>query len=632
MAASPALIEQSRTAFTDRAGNYRLVSLPPGTYSVNFILDGFTSVVRERVELQGAFVAHVDAALPVGSFEETVTVSDEAVAVDLVNTQQQTVLKAERIEALPEWLNLQFSAAYVPGVAFEGGILAPPTVNGSDATDGITYVDGLRSGQQLLGDGTNPGGIGLFAMQGAVEEMVYDTAAQGVEIAHSGVRMNMVTKVGGNRLSGELIAYGTGESLESDNLSQELKDQGFEFAPVDFDRYANLAAGGPIKKDKLWWFGSILVNEFNEFRLDTFYDPDEPSTPAGKGGQRAEQPREVHQEQLRISHQVTPRHTLKYGFQTYRLDGDFTYIDEVRMEPEASFTQEGHPSYLADVQWTGIAGDRLLFEAGLAFARSDLTLGPQPANPPDRIPLLDVGTGRLSGTTFVSTEEESRRRIANASVSYVTGSHVFKAGFNYYDAEQNSRSPLSGDIQFAILFNGFPLFLNVTNGPAASERRIHCDCGLYAQDTWTRDRLTLTLGLRYDWFNSSIAGGTRPAGFWVPAVTVAEVSDTPDWKDVSPRFGAAYDLNDDSETFALRFSKAFNLHGDLRLRAYVDAANVFNSASVLAVNGAYGPNWLRPVEIERGRRVSLGWSSPSSRLPSSPGRPGSSPGCCSSRC
>ena len=89
--ASPALIERTRTAVTDGTGNYQIISLRPGTYSVTFSLDGFNTVLREGVVLSGAFTAPVDATLPVGDRNEEVTVTTEAPLVDVVSTRQQTV-------------------------------------------------------------------------------------------------------------------------------------------------------------------------------------------------------------------------------------------------------------------------------------------------------------------------------------------------------------------------------------------------------------------------------------------------------------------------------------------------------------------------------------------------------------
>src|SRR4026207_766190 len=93
-AASPALIERVRSVVTDDTGQYRIVDLRPGTYTVTFTLPGFSTVKREGIELSGAFVATVNGDLKVGALEETITVTGETPVVDVQSAKvQQTVSK-----------------------------------------------------------------------------------------------------------------------------------------------------------------------------------------------------------------------------------------------------------------------------------------------------------------------------------------------------------------------------------------------------------------------------------------------------------------------------------------------------------------------------------------------------------
>ncbi len=198
-ARSPALIEQFRTAFTDGAGNYRFIALPPGTYSVAFTLPGFRTVIREGIVLSGAFVAPVDVTMTVGQVQETLTVTSAAPLVDVVTTQQQTVMTADEINTLPAASSLMTSMQYVPGV--QGNQFAAnqdgATVRGSDRADSQTYLDGIESGMQLGGRNVYLGGIGLVTDEAQIAEIVYDTSSQGAEYAQSGLRANMIPKAGG---------------------------------------------------------------------------------------------------------------------------------------------------------------------------------------------------------------------------------------------------------------------------------------------------------------------------------------------------------------------------------------------------------------------------------------------------
>src|SRR5262245_32955750 len=100
-AASPALIEQVRTAVTDSQGEYKIVDLRPGVYAVTFTLTGFNTMKREGIELSAGFVANVTAELRVGSLEETITVSGQSPLVDVQSTTQSRAITLAQIDAVP---------------------------------------------------------------------------------------------------------------------------------------------------------------------------------------------------------------------------------------------------------------------------------------------------------------------------------------------------------------------------------------------------------------------------------------------------------------------------------------------------------------------------------------------------
>src|SRR5687768_8770426 len=115
-ASSPALIEKVRTAVTDGTGQYRIENLRPGLYNVRFLLEGFSTVVREGLELSGSMTATVNGDLRVGSLEETVTVVGETPVVDLQSAQRETVLTNEVIRAIPTAGSYNALLVLVPGL------------------------------------------------------------------------------------------------------------------------------------------------------------------------------------------------------------------------------------------------------------------------------------------------------------------------------------------------------------------------------------------------------------------------------------------------------------------------------------------------------------------------------------
>ncbi len=99
----------------------------------------------------------------------------------------------------------------------------------------------------------------------------------------------------------------------------------------------------------------------------------------------------------------------------------------------------------------------------------------------------------------------------------------------------------SDDVSYTT-FNGVPLSVTLYDAPYVQAQNINADMGVYAQDKWTLRRLTLTGGVRWDYFNSGIPAQTTPADIWIPARSFAPVPNVPNWNDIDPRFGAAYDL------------------------------------------------------------------------------------------
>ena len=566
-ASSPALIEQVRTVFSDGAGNYRITNLPSGTYSVRFSLPGFTSVVREGIVLQGAFVADVDASMAVGGLEETVMVEGIVPLVDVRTTRQQTVMPAERVNVLPGAAGITSAAAYVPGTTL-GETLVPgdnnynnlPSLHGSDPLDGQPAIDGVKTGGQLQGRNEWGAGVGGVTNEAMVTEVVFDTSSQSAEYAQSGVRTNVVPKAGGNEFSYNFFMSGTSGGFQSDNQSQELKDLGFEFAPIDYRYSFNPAVGGPLVEDKLWFFASMIENRSRQYVLDRFWDLDEPSTPDDVTADdlRAYTWSKNGNYNIRLTHQATQRNKFTWSYfqepKSSLASAEFAWAG--RTNPEAWYTFNGNPTRMLTGRWTAPMTNRLLLEAHGSFMQADVNTFPVDHGGELRMPRIDWALGTMSASSFQNHHNHDFHRRLNASLSYVTGSHNFKAGVNI----ANNRTALAftgpGDLYTGYFFNGFPVGVLVTGNGAQRQGIVQdCDCGIYAQDAWTMDRLTLNGGVRFDWFQSSVPGGTREAGYFAPALTLPDpvVENIPNWQDVNARFGAAFDLIGDGST-AVKFS------------------------------------------------------------------------------
>src|SRR3954471_4737617 len=261
---SPALIEKARTVFTDGQGQYRVIALVAGTYKATFTLPGFKTVAREGIVLTAQFTATVDAAMAVGGVEETVTVSGASPLVDTQTTTQRRALTAELLNELPTGRSFQNIAILVPGVQMPLGY---SDVGGSDGARWQTMtVHGSRDDQMpLLINGmpfnnmNNSGGgyNHTFSLNaGATQEMTITTSGSSAESRTSGVVVNNVAKEGGNRFSAYFYGEFTGSGLQSDNLNSDLRATGLTAVnTVKQLSEVNPTAGGPLVKDKLWFYG-----------------------------------------------------------------------------------------------------------------------------------------------------------------------------------------------------------------------------------------------------------------------------------------------------------------------------------------------------------------------------------------
>src|ERR1700720_4474232 len=116
-AASPVLIEKVRSVISDATGQYRIVDLRPGTYSVTSSLPGFSTVKREGIELSGTFVATINGELKVGTLEETITVTGETPIVDVQSAKVQRTVSKDVLSSIPSSRNADGIQALIPGMS-----------------------------------------------------------------------------------------------------------------------------------------------------------------------------------------------------------------------------------------------------------------------------------------------------------------------------------------------------------------------------------------------------------------------------------------------------------------------------------------------------------------------------------
>ena len=229
---SPALIEKTRSAVTDDSGQYRVVDLRPGTYSVTFTLQGFNSVKREGVVLDANFTAPVNAEMRVGAIEETVTVTGESPIVDVQNTARREVVDRELLDALPTGRDFQTIGNVIPGVTMGrfdvGGSSTAQSGTlvafGSRGADFQLKIDGMHANNSF-GEGWFNG---IYHNEAIFQEMSYTVSGGSAENQAAGVSVNMIPRTGGNTYAYEFLGTFSNSSLQGENVRRRPAREGIQ--------------------------------------------------------------------------------------------------------------------------------------------------------------------------------------------------------------------------------------------------------------------------------------------------------------------------------------------------------------------------------------------------------------------
>src|SRR5687768_8967019 len=255
---SPALITPQTTG-TAASGSYRFPNLPIGIYTVTFELGGFKRVVRTEVRIQAGFNAEVNGRLDLSSVEETVTVTGESPIVDTRSNTLGTNFGKELLEAIPSardpWVILEQTPGMVMSVQNVGG-----NASGQQASFG---AHGSTSNQQWNMDGATitdmaAGSSPTYFDFDSFEEIQITTAGGDASQEASGVAINFVTKSGGNTFRGSGRLFDSNKKFQSKNTPAEVAAQGGGAGnPLKDVIEYGVEMGGPIKKDKAWFWGAI---------------------------------------------------------------------------------------------------------------------------------------------------------------------------------------------------------------------------------------------------------------------------------------------------------------------------------------------------------------------------------------
>jgi carboxypeptidase family protein len=578
---SPVLIEALRATSTDATGQYRIEDLRPGVYSLIFRADGWRTLVRTDVEVTGSATAIVDVELRIGPLADTMTVTGETPVVDVYSSKHEVTLGGDVLRTLPTVRSYNALLPLVPGVVTTVNDIVTATattafpIHGGRSNEGRLMLDGLNVGSPPAGNSAASYVVDL----GNAQEVTLSASGALGDVETSGLVMNIVPKVGGNAMRGSLYGSGTSAALQANNLTPALQDQGLT-AATPLTKVYDLSAtlGGPIVRDRIWYFADGHLGSMTKTSANVYYNLN-----AGDATKWLYTPDVTRREYsdrtfenagARITWQATPRNKIGVFWDAQALcrtcSGATPGLAEpARISPEAVGVL-GRPLHVTQATWSSPVTNALFVEAGYGgtvFGVGNFERVPNPTR--DLIRVAEqcasgcAANGNIPGLVYRSQDfsvAHAGSYLWKGSISYVTGTHAWKIGYQHtLMTDDRTWMTNSQDLTYR-LNNGVPNQLTQSISPWVNDARAAWD-GLFAQEQWRRRRLTLHGAVRFDrsrsWYPAQQEG---PSRFLPVAIRIPETPGVDSYKDITPRFGAAYDLRGDGRT-ALKVNLGRYLEG-----------------------------------------------------------------------
>ena len=632
---SGSVLLQPLTAVTTASGTYQFPRLAIGVYNVKFELTGFKTVLKEGVRLEIGMNAQINMALQISTLQETVTVTGETPLVDLRDTGRTSRFTQEALQSIPSardpWVILEQSAGVAMDRQNVGGSASGQQSNfvarGAAFSQQKWNLDGID-----ITDMSATGGSPVYYDFDAFEEMQISTGGADVAMQSPGVGINLVTKSGTDRFRGSGRAYVTSDNFQSNNVTDALRLQGATTGnPIQNILDYGFEVGGPIKKGRAWIWGSYGLQDI-KVGINNFYKPDA----ACQAMKAAPLSYSLEDIWTCLNTDLTNLKTfnMKAQVQTFK-NNQFSFFMNTALKyrnargasdltPIESTSQQigvERPDLGSWLWKTGtpktykfsdrhIFSDKFMMEFQYAHVGNNFALTFHDEALRDVQPTFEI-TNSLNGRS--GTESVYVRPTSSIDITgnyfapgWIGGDHAFKFGFKYRDDVAHSESMTGGDASAR--------FRSGVASEANLVRRSITEYGLsnrslYASDTFTRKKMTLNLGLRYDYQTDFANGASVPAnpfygkatfsGVYVPGTGISSTwagtytgtvfnqlpATTFDgakagvaFKNFSPRIGFTYDLMGDGRNVVkLNYSRYANQIGTGSLAA---TYNTVNTASV----------------------------------------------------
>lgn len=572
----PSLI-QPRVAVTSETGTYRIPELPIGTYTVTFELTGFRTIALQDIRVTIGFRAQVNAAMELSTVQETVTVTGASPLVDTREVGTKASFDLETLQNIPSardpWVMLEKTPGIVMDRANVGGNQSgqqsgyisrgASTGNNKWSIDGVDVTD-------MSATGSSPSYYDFDML----EEMQVTTGGADVTQQTGGVGINLVTKSGTDRFKGNARALVTDEKFQGDNITPALKAQGAgSGAPIQNIKDYGFDVGGPIQKSKLWYWGSYGAQDI-KVGVVGFYKKtaecagiDPKITPTDKL-------RSCLETDLTTLHNYNVKLTY-VPFKNNRMNFQNSWGEKVRNARDASDLRPIETTYRQRAVDPKVAGtgkfgwttgpnpfwkaadqhvfsDKFLVDVMWAHLGNNFVLDFHDDSLASVQAKLETTTGiwgrSYQSSTFLRPTDSLDVVSTYFAPGKLGGDHSFKFGYRWRSAHSVSLNHRGGFID-ARFTNGVANSADIWRDQN-SVSHLNTNA-FYAQDTFTKNKLTVILGGRLDIQDDSQLAAAVPENpvfpQLMPAINFTGADAGVTWKNFSPRLGLTYDLKGDGK-------------------------------------------------------------------------------------
>jgi carboxypeptidase family protein/TonB-dependent receptor-like protein len=551
---SPVLVAGSMTGVTDGGGVNRFPSLVPGTYAVKLELAGFQTITRENIVVLVGQTTPLDFSMKLASLAENITVTGASPTVDTTSANVAVNLSEQLIQGTPGGRDIwALVEAKVPGLVISrpdvggtsGGLQGTFSARGTASAQNSSFLNGVN-----VGDPASIGAAGFYYDFDAFDDIQVSTGAHDITVPTSGVFLNMITKTGGNRWNGSTTFTWTGDTLQGRNDTDPTL-QKYGFRPngntSDFVSDINVAAGGPVVRNKVRFFGS-----FRDWRVHQNVPVqnsqsvlDQTNITSGLGNATW---------QVNRNNRVTGFYSRqRYSKPNRLLNAQTVTVPESTVDEEDMFD-------LAQGLWNSVLGKNFFIDARVGINK---ILFPTYFNGGNNQSVTDNATGIIYGNNRTEVIRNRDRFQANATAQYYVdqalgGRHEFKFGFDRSHAVTKNETHRIDDVDPRYDSSGGRATVELFATPQNDATALNV-VALFAQDSYSVNRLTVTGGVRYEHLEGYLPSqGSPPSrfaalgigGFATQSRSFSEVRDIVKWNTAGPRLSAIYDVTGDGRTAA----------------------------------------------------------------------------------